>query len=145
MLTHHRVNVETCYTVIICWGNIGGVGGEIYTKYPPLGSGSYLVVIENNVRITDGVKFCIHDGGMRALRNSGLLENADRFGRIVVGNNVHIGWNAIIIPEITIGHDTIIGCSAVVTKDIPPRSIAVGVPAKVVKTIDEYYMKKRSG
>jgi len=56
-----------------------------------------------------------------------------RAGRIVVGNDVWIGANVTILPGVTIGDHSVIGAGSVVTRDIPPRSIAVGVPAKVVK------------
>ena len=73
------------------------------------------------------------------LRNQGLLPSKyGKFGPIVVKDNVHIGWNAIIMPGVTIGNNCVIGCGAVVTHDIPDNSIAVGVPAKVIKSTDEY-------
>ena len=118
-----------------------GSGCEFLTTSVPFGSEPYLIEIGNNVRITAGVKFCTHDGGMWVLRHNGMLENADFFGRIKVEDNVHIGWNTIIMPGVTIGHDSVIGVGGVVTKSIPPRSIAVGVPAKVIRSIDDYYEK----
>lgn len=66
------------------------------------------------------------------------IPDADKFGRIKIGNNVHIGWNTIIMPNVTIGDNVVIGCGAIITHDIPSNSIAVGVPAKVIKTIDKY-------
>ena len=118
-----------------------GTGCEFLTRTVPFGSEPYLVEIGNNVRITSGVKFCTHDGGLWVLRHNGMLENADYFGKIKIEDNVHIGWNAIIMPGVTIGHDTVIGVGAVVTRDIPPCSVAVGGAAKVIKSIDEYYEK----
>jgi len=53
---------------------------------------------------------------------------------VVIGNDVWIGRRAIIMPGVTIGDGCVIGAGAVVTKDIPPYSVAVGVPAKVVKS-----------
>lgn len=55
---------------------------------------------------------------------------------IKIGNNVWIGTKATILSGVTIGDNCIIGANAVVTKDIPSNSVAVGIPAKVVKTID---------
>ena len=52
---------------------------------------------------------------------------------VVIGNDVWIGRRVIILPGVTIGDGCIIGAGAVVTKDIPPYSVAVGVPARVVK------------
>lgn len=52
---------------------------------------------------------------------------------VKIGSDVWIGRNVIILPGVTIGDGCIIGAGAVVSKDIPPYSVAVGVPARVVK------------
>lgn len=111
---------------------------EIYSTVE-FGSEPYLVSIGDHVRLTDGVKFVTHDGGVWVIRNRNKEEYADLFGRIIIGSNVHIGWDAIIMPNVKIGNNVIVGCGAIVTRDIPDNSVAVGVPAKVIKTIDQYY------
>lgn len=50
-----------------------------------------------------------------------------------IGNNVWIGRNVVIMPGVRIGDGSIIGAGAVVTRDVPENSIAVGVPAKVLR------------
>jgi tetrahydrodipicolinate N-succinyltransferase len=50
-----------------------------------------------------------------------------------IGNDVWIGARAVILSAVTIGDGAIVGANAVVTKDIPPYAIAVGVPAKVIR------------
>ena len=50
---------------------------------------------------------------------------------IVVENDVWIGANAVIMPDVTIGKGAIIGAGAIVTKDIPPYAVAVGNPCLV--------------
>lgn len=107
------------------------------------GSEPYLISVGDNVRITSGCKFVTHDGGVWVLRNTKQLENADIFGRIIIKDNVHIGMNSIIMPNVTIGNNCIIGCGAVVTKDVPDNSIIGGVPAKYIKSIEEYYEKHK--
>lgn len=52
---------------------------------------------------------------------------------VVIGNDVWIGCNCLIIEGVKIGDGAIIGAGAVVTKDVPPYSIVAGVPAKVIK------------
>ncbi len=52
---------------------------------------------------------------------------------VVIGNDVWVGTRVIIMPGITIGDKAVIGAGAVVTKDIPERGIAVGIPAKVIR------------
>ncbi len=54
---------------------------------------------------------------------------------ITIGENVWLGARVIVMPGVTIGDDSVVGIGSVVTNDIPPRSVAVGVPAKVVKTL----------
>ena len=54
---------------------------------------------------------------------------------IILGDNVWVGTRAIILRGVTIGTDSVIGAGSVVTRDIPPRSLAVGVPARVIKRL----------
>ena len=124
----------------IAGGGILGTGCHISSDVV-FGTEPYLITIGNNVRLTHGVKFVTHDGGIWVLRQMGLLEDADLFGKISIGDNTHIGWDSIIMPGVRIGKNCIIGVGAVVTKDIPDNSVAVGVPAKVIETIEQYYEK----
>lgn len=117
-----------------------GEGCHVYGRVS-FGSEPYLIDFGNNVRITKGVEFITHDGGVWTLRKMKLLENADIFGPIKVGNNVHIGINTIVMPNVCIGNNVIIGAGSIVTKDIPDNSVAAGVPARVIRTIEEYYDK----
>lgn len=66
------------------------------------------------------------------LRNKGL-----EFARpITVGNNVWIGAGVTVLPGVTIGDNVTIGAGSLVNKDIPSDSVAVGVPCRVIKTIN---------
>jgi maltose O-acetyltransferase len=56
---------------------------------------------------------------------------------IIVGDNVWLGGNVVVLPGITIGKNSVIGAGSVVTKDIPENVVAVGNPCKVVKYIEE--------
>ena len=119
-----------------------GENCEIY-KNTLFGSEPYLIKLGNHVRVTSGVKFITHDGGVWVLRELYNDDTIDLFGQITVGNNVHIGMNSIIMPGVTIGNNVIVGCGAVVTKDIPDNQIWGGVPAKYIKDISDYYEKHR--
>lgn len=55
---------------------------------------------------------------------------------IEVGNNVWFGGNVVVLPNVRIGDNCVIGAGSVVTKDIEPGSVAVGNPCKVIKKID---------
>jgi acetyltransferase-like isoleucine patch superfamily enzyme len=65
-----------------------------------------------------------------------------RFRPVMIGKGVWIGANVTILPGVKIGDYAVIGAGAVVTKDIPSQSVAVGVPARVVKEIDETSRQK---
>jgi acetyltransferase-like isoleucine patch superfamily enzyme len=56
---------------------------------------------------------------------------------VVIGRNVWLGANVTVLPGVTIGDDAVIGAGSVVTKDVPARTIAVGSPARVVRSIDD--------
>lgn len=100
----------------------------------------YLITLGDDVRLSSNVNFVTHDGGMHVIRQYKNIP-ADSFGKIVVGNNVFIGMNSIIMPGVTIGDNVIIGAGSIVTKDIPNNSVACGVPARVIESIDDYYEK----
>ena len=55
---------------------------------------------------------------------------------VSIGNDCWIGGSVTILPGVSIGDGSTIGAGSVVTRDIPPRSVAVGNPARVVKTLD---------
>lgn len=132
------------------WEKRGVKIGKDCEIYPSASFGSepYLIYIGDHVRINSGVHFVTHDGGAWVLRNylndNKNKEKIDIFGKIKIGNNVHIGTNAIIMPGVTIGNNCIIGCGAIVTKSIPDNSIAAGVPARIIETINEYAEKNKS-
>ena len=64
---------------------------------------------------------------------SHIADAWDNKGDIVIGNDVWIGYDAIIMSGVKIGDGAIIGTRAIVTKDVPPYTIVGGVPAKVIK------------
>lgn len=118
--------------------------GCFVDKTAVVGGEPYLIEIGNDVRITKDVKFITHDGGLWVPRRMGLCDpDADRFGQIKIGNNVNIGWGTVIMPGVTIGDNCVVGCGAVVTRDIPSGSVAAGVPARVIETVEEYAAKNQ--
>ncbi|NFI55994.1 CatB-related O-acetyltransferase [Clostridium botulinum] len=64
---------------------------------------------------------------------SHITDAWDNKGDIIIGNDVWIGYDAIIMPGVKIGDGAIIGTRAIVTNDVPPYTIVGGIPAKVIK------------
>jgi len=120
--------------------NLGVKVGERCRLYDcDFGSEPYLIELGDHVTIVSGVKFITHDGGVWVFREE--FPNIDVFSPIVVGSNVFIGSNAVIMPGACIGDNCVIGAGAVVVGTIPANSVAIGVPAKAIKTLDEYRLK----
>ena len=62
--------------------------------------------------------------------SQGVLTNP-----VILGDDVWIGANAVVLPGVNIGHHSVVAAGAVVTKDVPPHSLVAGVPAKIIKEI----------
>ena len=100
------------------------------------GSEPWLITLGDNVHIVSGCHFVNHDGGVLVLRNH--YPDLEITKPITVGNNVYIGINCLVLPGVHIGDNTIIGAGSVVNRDIPENSVAAGVPARVIKSLDAY-------
>lgn len=99
--------------------------------------------------ITIGKNCCFSRGAILAHDYSWyiLLEShnfmlPDSGGEVNIGNNVFVGFEAVILPNVNIGDNVIIGARSVVTKDIPSNSVWGGNPAKHICYLDEYVVKK---
>ena len=85
-----------------------------------------------NVLITDNAHGSFSERMLALPPNMRPIESK---GKVNIGNNVWLGNNVCIMPGVTIGNNVIIGANSVVTNNIPANSTAVGVPAKVIKSI----------
>ncbi len=103
------------------------------------GSEPFLVSIGDHVTVTGQVQFITHDGGVWVFRNS--EPDIQCFRPICVGSNVFIGLRSLILPGVTIGDNVVIGAGSIVNRDVPSNSVAAGVPARVVGTVEAYREK----
>lgn len=101
-----------------------------------------LVEIGKNVFLHRGTIILTHDWASWCFVNS-YGEFLPSHGKVKIGDNVWLGENVTILKGVTIGDNVIIGIGSLVTKDIPANSVAVGVPAKVVSTYEDYYKKRQ--
>ncbi len=95
----------------------------------------YLISIGDNSTICPNVKLIAHDASMK--RALGFT----KIGRITIGKNCFIGDSAIVLPNVTIGDNSIIGAGSVVNRSIPPNTVAAGNPAKKISSTDVYIEK----
>ena len=108
-----------------------------------------LIFIGNNVRIASDVTFVTHDVCHNMLNNlpeslGGGYRFKEKKGKIVIGDNVFIGANSMILYDVAIGNNVIIGAGSVVTKNIPDNSVCVGVPCKVIKKFEDFVEKRKN-
>ena len=139
---------EGCYIEPPFHANWGGkhvrLGNYVYANF------NLTLVDDGNIDIGDNVMFAPNvtvitatHPVLPALREKGLQFNVD----VKICNNVWIGAGAIIMPGITVGENSVVGAGSVVTKDVPPNTVVVGNPARVLREIGEhdriYYFKDK--
>lgn len=108
------------------------VGNNFYANFNLVILDEASVTFGDNVFIAPNCGFYTAGHPVDAVERNKGLEYARP---ISVGSNVWIGAGVSVLPGVTIGDNCVIGAGSVVVKDIPPYSIAVGNPCKVIKTI----------
>lgn len=76
-----------------------------------------------------------HDGSTK------MLLGKSKVGKVIIGDNVFIGFQSLILSGVRVGNNVIIGAGSIVTKDVPENCIVSGNPAKVISTKDEFNIK----
>jgi acetyltransferase-like isoleucine patch superfamily enzyme len=107
---------------------------RIYTNR--FGTEPEFISIGDRVTITSGVIFLTHDGSTWLFRD----KKGRRFfyNEIIIGNDVFVGVDSILLPGVHIGDDVIVGAGSVVTKSIPSGCIVGGNPAKIIGKTSDY-------
>ncbi len=138
---------ENCYIELPFYANWGGrhvhFGSNIYANF------GLTLVDDGEIFVGDRVLFGPHVTVATAnhpvnpeIRSKSYQYNKD----VHIGRNVWIGANTVIVPGVTIGENCVIGAGSVVTKDIPPNTVAVGNPCRVLREIgdrdDEFFYKE---
>lgn len=94
----------------------------------------FLLQIGNSVTLSD-CRILLHDASTK------MYLGYSKVGRVIIGNNVFIGADAVILPNIRIGDNVIVGAGTIVTKDIPDNSLVVGNPGRIIDTCEGYIKK----
>ncbi len=103
----------------------------------------YTVKLGRRVRIWHHSGMILHaesigdDVHIRHNTTMGIVRLFHNFELPIIEDRVDIGAGVCLLGKIRIGHDSVIGANAVVLKDVPPFSVAVGNPAKVIKTVNK--------
>lgn len=95
----------------------------------------YLITIKNDCTICPNVRLIAHDASTK--KHLGYT----KIGKITINENCFIGDSAIILPDVEIGPNAIIGAGSIVTRSVPEGAIAVGNPAKIIGAVKNYVNK----
>jgi acetyltransferase-like isoleucine patch superfamily enzyme len=118
-----------------------GAGVEIFgASLFTFGSEPYLVSIGNQVTISHCVDFITHDGGLRVARTQ--YPNAYLYERINIADYCFLGAHCILLPGARVGAGSVIGSGSIVSGEIPAGVVAIGAPARPIKTVEEYVKEK---
>lgn len=112
--------------------NFGRLNGVILDP-----SHCWLIEIGDNVTMAPRVHILCHDASTK------VHLGYTKIGKVTIGNNVFIGAESVVLPNVKIGNNVIIGANSTITKDIPDNSVAVGNPAKVICSLEEYLQKQK--
>ena len=116
-------------------GLIIGNNVDIVDSYFFDPSHCFLISIGDNCTICPNVRLIAHDASTKKILGY------TKIGKIAIGANCFLGDSVIVMPNVQIGSNSVIGAGSVVTKHIPPNSIAAGNPARVISTTDDYIKK----
>ena len=135
----------------------GQPNGEQWANYLKCHGGLYSIgehcSIQTNVTITDpahtrlgnnvrlsGCTLFGHDGSVNMLKRAYGV-TLDCVGKVDIRDNVFIGHQAIVLPGVTIGPNSIVAAGSVVTRNVSEGTVVAGIPARVVATLEEHLHK----
>jgi maltose O-acetyltransferase len=108
------------------------IGARCFANYGLVALDVAPITIGDDVQIATNVQLLTPTHPLDAERRRDKWESAEP---ISIGDNVWLGGGVIVLPGVTIGHDTVVGAGAVVTKDLPAGVLALGNPARVVREL----------
>lgn len=118
-----------------------GKNVRLYTSH--FGGNPEHISIEDNVLVAADVKFITHDMSVfNIARYAGVPESSvDGIGSIILGDNCFIGAYSLLMPNCSVGRNSVIAAGSIVTKHVPDNEVWGGVPASFIMTCDDYAKK----
>jgi maltose O-acetyltransferase len=98
----------------------------------------WLITIGDNVTMAPRVHILAHDA------STFHFLGYTKIGRVDIGNNVFIGSDTVVLPNVRIGDNVVIGSNSTVSRDVPSNCVVAGNPARYLCTIDAFVEKNRS-
>ena len=95
------------------------------------------ITIGDNVTFGPRVRILAHDASTK------VFLGYTRAANVNIGSNVFIGAHSIVLPGVTVGDNVVIGAGSIVNRDIPANSVAVGNPARVIKSLDDFLTTRK--
>lgn len=118
---------------LIVGDNFNCMGGVILDP-----SHCWLIKLGNNVTLAPHVHTLAHDASTK------IFLGYTRIGCVNIGNNVFIGAESVVLPNVNIGDNVVVGSNSTVTKDLAPNAVYAGSPAKFVCTIEEFCNRNKN-
>jgi acetyltransferase-like isoleucine patch superfamily enzyme len=94
-----------------------------------------LIRLEDDVVVSFRVMVVVHDDARRMDRTEAGMEQGT-VAPVLLCRGCYLGAGSLILPGVTVGEKAVVAAGAVVTRDVPPRTLVAGVPARVVRTLD---------
>lgn len=118
-----------------------GKGVELYTI--TFGTEPYLISIHDNAVCAAGVQFITHDVSVhRICKRHGLeRDEIDKVGSIELFENCFVGAHTLLMPNCSVGRNSVVGAGSIVTKHIPDGEVWAGIPARFIMKVEDYDKK----
>lgn len=143
LVPHHGKNVTLAGPIFFDYGRFTTIGDATYANFNltvldtcPVTIGCHCM-FGPNVSLVTAKHPLLADQRNPHVASDGSVQAAEHGAPITIGDNVWCGANVTVLPGVTIGSNAVIGAGAVVTHDIPANSVAVGVPARVIRQLSE--------
>ena len=130
---------KNCYIEPPFHGNWGGknlfLGDNVYVNFNLTVVDDVEIIVGNNVLFAPNCTLTTANHPI----NPDLRRKGYQYAKkIVIGNNVWLGSNVVVLPGVTIGENSVIGAGSIVSRDIPANVVAMGIPCRVVREISEH-------